>query len=92
METEKYSIEARSRWGNTDAYREHEQKTKNYTKRNGQRQTITYLTNAYRVLLTRARQGFIIYLPEGAEDDKTRAPHFYDETFEYLKKVGIKKI
>ena len=25
-------IEARSRWGNTDAYREHEQKTKNYTK------------------------------------------------------------
>ena len=32
METEKYSIEARSRWGTTDAYREHEQKTKNYTK------------------------------------------------------------
>ena len=32
METEKYSIEARSRWGATDAYREHEQKTKNYTK------------------------------------------------------------
>ena len=27
-----YSTEARSRWGNTDAYREHEQKTKNYTK------------------------------------------------------------
>ena len=27
-----YEIEARSRWGNTDAYREHEQKTKNYTK------------------------------------------------------------
>ena len=32
METEKYSIEARSRWGDTDAHREHEQKTKNYTK------------------------------------------------------------
>lgn len=32
METEKYSIEARSRWGTTDAYREYEQKTKNYTK------------------------------------------------------------
>ena len=32
METEKCSIEARSRWGNTDAYREHEQKTKHYTK------------------------------------------------------------
>ena len=27
-----YEIEARSRWGNTDAYSEHEQKTKNYTK------------------------------------------------------------
>ena len=27
-----YENEARSRWGNTDAYREHEQKTKNYTK------------------------------------------------------------
>ena len=27
-----YESEARSRWGNTDAYREHEQKTKNYTK------------------------------------------------------------
>jgi len=53
---------------------------------------ITYLTNAYRVLLTRARQGFVIYLPEGVEDDKTRAPRFYDETFEYLKKVGIQEI
>ena len=27
-----YKIESRSRWGNTDAYREHEKKTKNYTK------------------------------------------------------------
>ena len=27
-----YETEARSRWGNTDAYREHEQKTRNYTK------------------------------------------------------------
>ena len=27
-----YKNEARSRWGATDAYREHEQKTKNYTK------------------------------------------------------------
>ena len=32
METEKYSIEARERWGDTDAYREHKDKTKNYTK------------------------------------------------------------
>ena len=27
-----YETEARERWGNTDAYREHEKKTKNYTK------------------------------------------------------------
>ena len=27
-----YSTEARERWGNTDAYCEHEKKTKNYTK------------------------------------------------------------
>ena len=53
---------------------------------------ITYLTNAYRVLLTRARQGFIIYLPKGVDDDKTREPRFYDETFEYLKSVGIEEI
>ncbi len=53
---------------------------------------ITYLTNAYRVLLTRARQGFIIYLPEGVEDDLTRLPQFYDETYFYLKSVGIEEI
>ena len=53
---------------------------------------ITYLTNAYRVLLTRARQGFIIYLPEGVDDDKTREPRFYDETFKYLKSIGIEEI
>ena len=29
---DKYTVETRERWGNTDAYREHEQKTKNYTK------------------------------------------------------------
>ena len=37
---EKYSTEVRERWGDTDAYREHEQKTKNYKKRSGQRQTM----------------------------------------------------
>ncbi len=32
MDNKNYENEARSRWGNTDAYREHEEKTKNYTK------------------------------------------------------------
>lgn len=53
---------------------------------------ITYLTNAYRVLLTRARQGFIIYVPEGVSDDATRKPKFYDPTFNYLKSIGIPEI
>lgn len=54
--------------------------------------TILYLTNAYRVLLTRARQGFIIYVPEGVTDDVTRKPECYDPTFNYLKALGIPEI
>lgn len=53
---------------------------------------IEYLTNAYRVLLTRSRQGFVIYIPEGVDDDITRCNSFYDGTFEYLKSLGIKEI
>jgi len=48
-----------------------------------------YLINAYRVLLTRARQGMIIVIPEGNEEDNTRLPEFYDSTFNYLKEVGF---
>lgn len=48
----------------------------------------TYLKNAYRVLLTRARQGMIIVVPPGDPEDPTRKPEFYNETFEYLKIVG----
>lgn len=45
--------------------------------------------NAYRVLLTRARQGLVIWIPEGSETDTTRSPKFYDGTYAYLKKLGI---
>jgi hypothetical protein len=48
-----------------------------------------YLRNAYRVLLTRARQGMIICVPNGDRADPTRHPTFYDETFEYLARMGI---
>lgn len=51
-----------------------------------------YLKNAYRVLLTRARQGFVIYIPNGSNEDVTRKPYFYDKTYEYLKKIGIEEI
>ena len=48
-----------------------------------------YLRNAYRVLLTRARQGMVIFVPPGEEDDPTRTPAFYDTTFRYLFGLGI---
>lgn len=50
-----------------------------------------YLKNAYRVLLTRARQGMIIVVPEGDKRDPTRDPKFYDSTFNYLRQLGIKE-
>ena len=51
-----------------------------------------YLQNAYRVLLTRARQGMVIVVPEGAGDDATRSPKFYDPTYAYLESLGIRKL
>ena len=49
----------------------------------------TYLKNAYRVLLTRARQGMVIVVPLGDCEDPTRDPVFYDPIYEYLKGIGI---
>ena len=51
-----------------------------------------YQINAYRVLLTRARQGMIICVPEGNPEDHTRLPEFYDGTYNYLKSIGLKEI
>lgn len=59
-----------------------------------------YMLNAYRVLLTRARQGIIICVPfgnsnktpEGFNEDPTRLPAFYDGTYKYLKSLGIEEI
>lgn len=48
-----------------------------------------YLLNSYRVLLTRARQGMIIFVPTGDDNDKTRLPEYYDGTFEFLKNIGL---
>ena len=61
------------------------------------RELIKYMLNAYRVLLTRARKGMIICVPEGNSnythtgypEDKTRLPEFYDGTYEYLKSLGL---
>lgn len=48
-----------------------------------------YLKNAYRVLLTRARQGMVIFVPPGDQNDATRPPEFYDATYAYLNGLGI---
>jgi len=51
-----------------------------------------YLINAYRVLLTRARQGIVIFIPEGDVNDDTRHPKFYEGVYQYLKKIGLPEI
>ncbi len=51
-----------------------------------------YLTNAYRVLLTRARQGMVIFIPEGSGVDETRDRKFYDHTYEYFKSIGVTEV
>ena len=59
-----------------------------------------YMLNAYRVLLTRARQGMVICVPEGNgrkthggfPEDVTRLPSYYDGTFAYFKSLGMEEI
>lgn len=53
---------------------------------------IKYLINSYRVLLTRARQGMIIYVPIGDSEDITRPHIMYDGTYEFFKEIGIEVI
>ena len=48
-----------------------------------------YLKNAYRVILTRARQGMVIFVPHGDDSDPTRPKRFYDETFWFLESCGL---
>jgi DUF2075 family protein len=51
-----------------------------------------YLVNAYRVLLTRARQGMAIFVPQGESSDPTRIPAYYDSTYQYFVELGIPQI
>jgi Uncharacterized conserved protein (DUF2075) len=51
-----------------------------------------FLLNTYRVLLTRAREGIIIFVPPGDEKDLTRLPEFYNPIFEYLKSCGLQEV
>ena len=51
-----------------------------------------YQKNAYRVLLTRARQGMVIVVPQGDTEDPTRDPEFYDSTYAYLQAIGMEEL
>ena len=53
---------------------------------------VRYLINAYRVLLTRARQGMVIFVPPGDARDHTRQPDFYTPTYDYLRALGISTV
>ncbi|HEY4100748.1 MAG TPA: DUF2075 domain-containing protein [Gemmatimonadales bacterium] len=48
-----------------------------------------YLLNAYRVLLTRARQGMVIFVPPGDQRDASRKVEFYEGTYRYLVEAGV---
>jgi hypothetical protein len=51
-----------------------------------------YLKNAYRVLLTRARQGMVIFVPPGAKRDRTRSPAFYEGIYDYLTGLRVREV
>lgn len=51
-----------------------------------------FIKNKYRVLLTRGREGLIIFIPEGSKTDHTRPSKNYDSTYSYFKNIGIKEI
>jgi DUF2075 family protein len=63
----------------------------NWKRRNRDEQK-RYLENAYRVLLTRARQGMVIFVPYGEPEDATRIPQYYDDTYEYLAGCGVRTL
>lgn len=83
-------------WGGDLSFNENKWMHRNFTgtswKNIGILTKKEFLVNTYRVLLTRARQGMVIYIPNGQNEDKTRMNHYYDGTFKYLKSIGIKEI
>ncbi len=56
------------------------------------RERMNFQKNAYRVLLTRARQGMVIVVPNGDVEDHTRKNEYYDSTYNYLKEIGFKTV
>ncbi len=83
-----YRFNGRTAWNELTAISESKQ------------EQMKYMLNAYRVLLTRARAGMVICIPEGNDhknasgfwEDSTRLPEYYDGTYQYLKSLGIEEI
>ena len=76
---------------NTNGWSHHEFKGAQWNRvKKAERQR--YLENAYRVLLTRARQGMVLVIPNGVDADPTRTPEFYDPVYGYLKGLGIPEL
>ena len=75
--------------------RRHERKWEHYQFKGSAWQKVNderrqaYLKNSYRVLLTRARQGMVVFVPNGSDSDPTRLPSWYDEIAAYLQKCGF---
>ena len=57
-----------------------------------EKQRRQYLKNASLVLLTRARQGMVIFVPPGAKRDRTRSPAFYEGVYDYLTGMGVAEV
>ena len=83
-----YRFNGKDRWNKLEPVTESKQ------------EQIKYMLNAYRVLLTRARSGMVICVPEGNShktangfwEDTTRLPEYYDKTYQYLKRLGFDEI
>jgi len=62
---------------------------KSWSKKDKSAEELIFIKNTYRVLLTRAREGLVIFVPKGDEEDESRLPEFYDPIFEYLESCGM---
>jgi hypothetical protein len=57
---------------------------------NGDRQR--FITNSYRVLMTRGREGLVVWVPSGSEEDPTREPRLFDDTAQFLLTCGAQQL
>ena len=58
----------------------------------GNRDAQSYIVNSYRVLLTRARQGMVLFVPQGDDTDSTRSCALFDSTADFLRACGARPL